>query len=335
WHVKNKDNAARVEADEAKDRRKKQADAIRSLIAVGFLLISNFLQTQEARADYLRKKSKGLPGSEINLSAGQTLRLFADAEENRDINATNEEYEAEKKEAKESYEKKIGLLRYMGETSEGKVSEKPWWSEVPLHRKKSNKVSVAVFSSEEIDLKKKSRLDPLYAMKKVEENFAQRREMQSLMEKKERAAAASCINAYPSFFPDDIKNPEGRRVSIPRVDEASSVTSGISLSSSQSCPRDSNSAGTTTLCTSNNKASLLERMRAERLARERAERERAAVLICRSMGLSTTKQFSTAEEEKVVDERQLPFNSAFNPELSSLAAERRHQYRESRKRRLS
>uniref|UniRef100_A0A0V0J865 Leukocyte receptor cluster member 1 homolog n=1 Tax=Schistocephalus solidus TaxID=70667 RepID=A0A0V0J865_SCHSO len=322
WHVKNKDNAARVEADEAKDRRKKQADAIRSLIA-----------TQEARADYLRKKSKGLPGSEINLSAGQTLRLFADAEENRDINATNEEYEAEKKEAKESYEKKIGLLRYMGETSEGKVSEKPWWSEVPLHRKKSNKVSVAV--SEEIDLKKKSRLDPLYAMKKVEENFAQRREMQSLMEKKERAAAASCINAYPSFFPDDIKNPEGRRVSIPRVDEASSITSGISLSSSQSCPRDSNSAGTTTLCTSNNKASLLERMRAERLARERAERERAAVLICRSMGLSTTKQFSTAEEEKVVDERQLPFNSAFNPELSSLAAERRHQYRESRKRRLS
>ncbi|VDK37438.1 unnamed protein product [Dibothriocephalus latus] len=177
------------------------------MIAVRFLLITlTLLQTQEARADYLRKKSKNLPGGEISLSAGQTLRLFADAEENRDINATNEEYEAEKKETKEAYEKKIGLLRYLGETSEGKVNEKPWWSEVPIHRKKAKKVSVPV--SEEIDLKKKSRLDPLYAMKKVEENFAQRREMQLLMEKKERAAAASCINAYPSFFPDDIKNPD-------------------------------------------------------------------------------------------------------------------------------
>ncbi|KAL7058535.1 hypothetical protein AAHC03_016545 [Spirometra sp. Aus1] len=173
-------------------------------------------------------------------------------------------------------------------------------------------------------------------MKKVEENFAQRREMQLLMEKKERAAAASCINAYPSFFPDDIKNPDKvGRTGISRAGEASSITGHTSLQSSKSDLRDQNSTGPTTPCTSNSKNSLLEKMRAERLARERAERERAAVLICRSMGLSTVKQSSTKEEDEPVDERQLPFNSAFNPELSSLAAERRHQYRESRKRRLS
>lgn len=37
WHVKNKDNAARVEADEARYRKKKNDESIRSLIAVRFL----------------------------------------------------------------------------------------------------------------------------------------------------------------------------------------------------------------------------------------------------------------------------------------------------------
>ncbi len=78
-------------------------------------------------------------------------------------------------------------------------------------------------------------------------------------------------------------------------------------------------------------------MRAERLARERAERERAAVVLCKSMGMSTALQKEMEETPTVVDERRLPFNSAFNPELSNLAAERRtaHRTERSRTRRLS
>lgn len=73
----------------------------------------------------------------------------------------------------------------------------------------------------------------------------------------------------------------------------------------------------------------LELLRAERLVRERAERDRAAVVLCRSMGLSAAAKAVAAREEEVtvVDERQLPFNSAFNPELSSLATERRNAHR--------
>ena len=76
-------------------------------------------------------------------------------------------------------------------------------------------------------------------------------------------------------------------------------------------------------------------MRAERLSRERTERERAAVVLCKSMGLSAAARAAVTEAEKadVVDERQLPFNSAFNPELSTLAAERRNAHRSEKHRR--
>lgn len=80
----------------------------------------------------------------------------------------------------------------------------------------------------------------------------------------------------------------------------------------------------------------MERLRAERLARERGERERATVVLCKSMGLSSLVNATAASIEAastVVDERRLPFNSAFNPELSSFAAERRNAHREEKQRR--
>lgn len=78
------------------------------------------------------------------------------------------------------------------------------------------------------------------------------------------------------------------------------------------------------------KVAKLEKMRAERLSRERAERERAAVVLSKSMGLSVPE---LKEKEVVVDERSLPFNSTFNPELSMAAAERRFAYRQSKQQR--
>lgn len=82
----------------------------------------------------------------------------------------------------------------------------------------------------------------------------------------------------------------------------------------------------------------MERLRAERLARERMERDRAAVVLCKSMGLSAAVNAAAASIEaasSVTDERRLPFNSVFNPELSNLAAERRNAHRSELHRRRS
>nr|CDS31698.1 leukocyte receptor cluster [Hymenolepis microstoma] len=262
WHVKNKDNAARVEADEARDRKKKNDEKIRSLIA-----------TQEARADYLRKRARG-DGFESKsvITSQDALRLFADVEENRNLITSNKEYEEELKQEKEAHEKKLGILKLV-----------------------------------EADAIRKQKADPLLQMKQVEEKFDRIREANRVAASKERAAAIQVTSSCSSLFADDIKAPGTKR----NVDEKA---------------LDEKEA----------KRRRLERLRAERLARERGERERAAVVLCKSMGLSSMVNAAAASIEAastVTDERHLPFNSAFNPELSNFAAERRNAHREEKKRR--
>ncbi|KAL5105031.1 hypothetical protein TcWFU_009547 [Taenia crassiceps] len=127
WHVKNKDNAARVEADEALFRKKQNDLAIRSLIA-----------TQEARVDYLRKRARnGKPVDNSVLSTQDTLHLFADIEGNRNLFASNKEYEDELKKEKESHEKKLGILKYLVEADDSLANVKPWWSEAPKRSKEA------------------------------------------------------------------------------------------------------------------------------------------------------------------------------------------------------
>ncbi|VDL18677.1 unnamed protein product [Hymenolepis diminuta] len=301
WHVKNKDNAARVEADEARDRKKKNDEKIRSLIA-----------TQEARADYLRQRARGgESGSKSIITSQDTLRLFADVEENRNLITSNKEFEEELRREKEAHEKKLGILKYFGELEGGMANVTPWWSEVPKRpsiEKKSEETSV------EVDAMRKQRADPLLQMKHVEEEFERIREAKKVAESKERAAVAQVMSSYSSLFPDDIKTPGNKRN---RNDEEEK---GNEKALDEKEP----------------KLRRLERLRAERLARERGERERATVVLCKSMGLSSLVNETAASIEAastVVDERRLPFNSAFNPELSSFAAERRNAHREEKQRR--
>lgn len=75
----------------------------------------------------------------------------------------------------------------------------------------------------------------------------------------------------------------------------------------------------------------MDKLRTERLQRERKERERAALVMAKARGLS---QAFVDPTQPVVptDEREIPFNSAFNPELSAALAARRKRDREARRR---
>ncbi|KAA3671111.1 uncharacterized protein DEA37_0009119, partial [Paragonimus westermani] len=75
----------------------------------------------------------------------------------------------------------------------------------------------------------------------------------------------------------------------------------------------------------------VDRLRAERLQRERKERERAALVMAKARGLSQALH-DPNEPTVSTNERDLPFNSAFNPELAAVLAERRQRHRDSRKR---
>ncbi|XP_061676049.1 leukocyte receptor cluster member 1 [Syngnathoides biaculeatus] len=175
WHVRNKDNVARVRRDEAQ-AAEEEREAKRRVERA----------EQEARTEFLRRKaraavqSEGGGNLEVNnddqTGASEHLNLFPVEEsvEKKD----NEEYLKEKKEEKEKQERAIGLLVSLGPQPGTEVT--PWYmktgQEKEEERKEKEKRSEArgdkrkELSEEEREKKDrrlKDSLDPLKEMKKA------------------------------------------------------------------------------------------------------------------------------------------------------------------------
>ena len=58
------------------------------------------------------------------------VNFFAHLEEGETTANTNKEHEEEKKKEQEDYEKKIGLLTYLGQDTQELTGEKSWWQSV-------------------------------------------------------------------------------------------------------------------------------------------------------------------------------------------------------------
>lgn len=155
WHVRTKDNIARVRRDEAKAAE--EAKELEKRIK---------LADQEARTNFLRKKAQerkpnqeelGLHDTECNkekggkiLDSSDTLKHSADnssvlapsghvnffqhLEEGESTSTGNKDREDEEKKEKEEYEKKIGLLTYLGQDSHELTGERSWWQKIPEQR---------------------------------------------------------------------------------------------------------------------------------------------------------------------------------------------------------
>ncbi|XP_070583953.1 leukocyte receptor cluster member 1 [Erythrolamprus reginae] len=145
WHVRNKDNVARVRRDEAEAELQRQKREARVLLA-----------EQEARTEFLRKKARLSDKSGSDLVALDSekpsghLNLFQALQE-----SGNKEYEEEKKQEKERKEKALGILTYLGQSSAESQTSIPWYQELPDPSKTNAK-----------DEKRKGRLDPLAEMAK-------------------------------------------------------------------------------------------------------------------------------------------------------------------------
>ncbi|XP_028410051.1 leukocyte receptor cluster member 1 homolog [Dendronephthya gigantea] len=168
WHVRNKDNIARVRRDEENARLEEEKLAKRAALA-----------EQESRTKLLRDRVKNDFGesSSIESSVSTSLvsyneprhiNLFTEQETSSGGATTNIEYEAEKKAEQEKKEKALGILKYLGQsTSE---DPKPWY--LQKNEKKEEQ-------SQDVD--KKNKLDPLIKMN----SFLDQRK-QSRSEKKQR-----------------------------------------------------------------------------------------------------------------------------------------------------
>lgn len=157
WHVRNKDNVARVRRDEAQAREEEKERERRVLLA-----------QQEARTEFLRKKARrqqALPEPEAAeagaLSAGPVDLLRGLLEDGKAAGG-NKEHEEEQRQEKERRERALGILTYLGQNlgqSAAEAQTQPPWYQLPPGRE-------APPPGPGPDEKLKSRLDPLREMQK-------------------------------------------------------------------------------------------------------------------------------------------------------------------------
>ncbi|KAK3571761.1 hypothetical protein QTP86_018721 [Hemibagrus guttatus] len=188
WHVRNKDNIARVRRDE--QRAAEEEDEVRRRAERA---------EQEARTEYLRRKSRaGLehtagPRDEVETSretgASEHLNLFPleDSSEKKG----NTEYLREKKEEKEKQERAIGLLVSLGPAPGTDAT--PWYlkererdKERQKERERQDKGKRKSISEEEREKKEKKLKDNLDPMKDIKKALAVKDRKEKKHKKKEK-----------------------------------------------------------------------------------------------------------------------------------------------------
>ncbi|XP_006107337.1 leukocyte receptor cluster member 1 [Myotis lucifugus] len=154
WHVRNKDNVARVRRDEAQAREEEKERERRVLLA-----------QQEARTEFLRKKARHrnslpeLEAADVGAPSSGPVDLFRELlEEGKGVTGSNKEYEEEKRQEKEKQEKALGILTYLGQSAAEAQTQPPWY-QLPPERG-------APPPGPGPDVKVKNRLDPLLEMQK-------------------------------------------------------------------------------------------------------------------------------------------------------------------------
>uniref|UniRef100_A0A5F8GVB5 Leukocyte receptor cluster member 1 n=1 Tax=Monodelphis domestica TaxID=13616 RepID=A0A5F8GVB5_MONDO len=174
WHVRNKDNVARVRRDEAQAREEQRERERRALLA-----------QQEARTDLLRKRARShatpAPGPCVAREDPGPVDLFRElVEEGKGAGGGNREYEEEKRQEQERREKALGVLTYLGQSAAEAQTQPPWYQLPPEPR--------GTQCSPAPDEKVKSHLDPL---RDLERQLGKKR-------KKQEGSGHSKARALPS-----------------------------------------------------------------------------------------------------------------------------------------
>ncbi|XP_075146863.1 uncharacterized protein LOC142221167 [Haematobia irritans] len=157
WHVRTKDNIARVRRDEAAAREEEQKKQEKLEFA-----------ESEARINFLRKRS-GLPEKHTDASAYDEIKLSTNEEDptssghvnlfadyKTHVKTTNKDLEKEKKDEQEKYEKQIGYLTYLGQDTNEALRLKSWYEVAPKRLDVGEEREIV-----EKDIKNKYSHDPL------------------------------------------------------------------------------------------------------------------------------------------------------------------------------
>nr|CAD7586840.1 unnamed protein product [Timema genevievae] len=316
WHVRTKENIARVRKDEAQAAEEEKERQRRT-----------FLAEQEARTKTLREKSRKryqdesleveTLSTEIPVSNNKHVNLFEDIEDGTIVtNKTNAEFEKEQKEEKEKYEKQIGYLTYLGQDTVEVTGNVSWYNKVP---------NWATHDSDNAEVGSKSKVsaDPLNIFKKflpaqelktkpkvkptslnlIQKNLKRRRnEEDQLLDKNKRAKTR---NKHKNCSSKQSHKNHSKKRKKRKCRRSSSSSSSESSDNSRNSDKE--------VFVEKPKVNL-EHLRAERLRREREEQKRTEALLAKIRGEPPPESKETKPNHVPIVIQK--YNSQFNPELA-------------------
>ncbi|PSN48763.1 Leukocyte receptor cluster member 1 [Blattella germanica] len=288
WHVRRKENIARVRRDVAKAAEEEKEKQRRAQLA-----------ESEARNALLREKARLITGNEetpplkTEVQQQKHVNFFEDLEQGNIVsNATNAEHEREKKEEREKYEKQIGYLTYLGQDTVETTGNISWYNKVPDRD-----------SSENTAEPKKNILgDPLSDIRRYlgfKEDKKQKHETEGDKKQKrktsERDSSEEEYKRRKKARKHGHKHKDKKRRKHHKHSRPSSKNDFEITSESEE---------------EQDKASKMQQLRAERLKREEAEKKRSEALLAKIRGDPIPEG---KPSEPAMSQR---YHSQFNPHLA-------------------
>lgn len=287
WHVRTKENIARVRRDEAQAAEEERVKLERARKAEA-----------EARIDLLREKARSNydgrteeSKTEADACSSKTwdhVNFFAELEEGKlDYNKPNAEHEKEKKEEREKYEKQIGYLTYLGQDTNEATGKKNWYEELPERLRDTEK-------DVEVETKKKTLDDPIRDIKKY----------LSIM-------GAGCTEKSSKIKSESVKR---------KRNDSDESDSDHKRSSKRHKHKKSKKNRKERYRDAEKAASVdIKKLRAERLLREQSEKLKAEALLAKLRGDTVPAAVPETQPKPAIKQK---YHSQFFPEIARQNAER-------------
>lgn len=319
WHVRTKDNIARVRRDEAKAAEEAKQIQERAKLAESEARRQLLLQrsrdkfkTKEPSCSKPEERHNDVETSPVIQNASEHVNFFSELEEGTaEQKQTNKEHEKELKEEKEKYEKQIGYLTYLGQDTNEALGKKSWYETAP----ERNNIEEA-----EINLKSKVREDPLLVItkmtqigKKIEDSFKVKKkyeEYKSVLHKnyvrEDDCRSKNRKRSNSSCSEERERKKRRKEKKHKKAKKHKKKDRSPVCHNSEDVPSSDDEEEKLRKA---EKRKKLEALRAERLNREKQEKRRSEELLAKVRG---------DLEKKVVKEGtpKQKYNSQFNPNLA-------------------
>ncbi|XP_058792952.1 leukocyte receptor cluster member 1 homolog [Phymastichus coffea] len=305
WHVRTKENIARVRKDEAlaaEQAKLEQAriDKAESEARLNFLRNESRKKNRDIQETYAPRE-QNLGSNASTSTNSKHINFFEELEQGSiDYTKSNKDYEKEKKEEQEKYEKQIGLLTYLGQGCKEDVSKR-WYNELPKRIDDTE-------SNIEFKPNKKSVEDPMQDIKRYLKMMS--------TQKSSNKPVVKCENKKSSFN-SNIKdnysksNKQKRESTLENESSEDEYRSKKKHKKHKKHKKLKNHKKSKDKEPSQSKSYLdIEKLRAERLEREKQERLKTQAL------LAELRNKGDLEANGSKSQFKQKYNSQFFPELA-------------------